>query len=209
MRKLLILTIAVLLILSSANDAVKASDDNEEYKTLPFVKLPKEIIAILKHEVRLRDSGKEITEEYLGNCIKEKTQIFIEIYCEDLNWPYYLGLLGGDPQYIYFVSHGASVENRSLFKIVDGKITQIEDTLRKILTLEKIVQLLNKNFSEKKFTVEKLEMSAQSSYHTRLPKKKGEDIVILSGDQGYEYPEYSYKPIAKARLNGHTFELIE
>jgi hypothetical protein len=209
MRRLLILAIIALSILPSSNDAVKASDENEEYKSLPYVELPKDVLTILKKGLWGSIPDKELNKEHLGTCVKQKTPIYIEVFCENFNWPYYFGLLEGDPKHIYFIPEGASVENRYLYKITDGKITLVEDTLRKILTLEKIAELLNKNFPEKKFTIEKLEMSAQSSYHTRLPKKKGEDIVILSGDQGYEYPEYSFKPIAKARWNGKTFELIE
>ena len=209
MRKLLILTITALFILSSENNAVKAFDDsgNEEYKTLPNIQLPKEIIAILKREIPIRDSGKETSEEFFENCVKQKTQILIEIYCEDVVSPSYISLLEGNPKYIYYIHDGASVENRDLFKIVDGKITKTEDPFLKLLTSEKIVALTNKRFPNLDLTTEKLDMSAHSHYRTRLPRKRGEPITILSGEHGDDI--HSYKPIAKAHWNGKTFELIE
>jgi hypothetical protein len=161
--------------------------------------------ALIQDNFMNRDSGKKIDLSFLKSCIKEKTETYLQFYCNDLLYPYHVALLEGE--YIYIVADGVSVENRALFKVSGKKIITLEDNLPKLLSYKKVVLLLNEKFPNLKMNESRLKAIAHSHYRTKVPTG-GEPFVIYPGELGEENQSYAEKPIGKVAWTGNEFKLL-
>jgi hypothetical protein len=172
----------------------------------PKVKLPKPILnALLGFRLLTRDSGKEVTEEFLSECVREHTDSYFKIECGDVLWAYNTAFIGD--QHIMIVADGASVENRIFYKLNGDEVTKVDDKFNEMFTVEKIVELVKKKFDGADVSVESLSRAAHSKYRTTLPKKSNQPITIRSGYYGLG--EFGNKEIAKLAIRNGELTIIE
>jgi len=164
--------------------------------------------AVLQSNLMSRDSGAEVTAEFINDCVKERLATYIEFFCDDLHFPFFAKFFKGQASdYIYLVEEGFSVENRAFFRINGETVIKKADPISALITHEQVARWLNRKFLTEKYTAKKLEQIAHSHYRTLLPKVDGEPVTILSGELAN--PEHAYKPIGQIRWNGHQFELVD
>ena len=162
--------------------------------------------ALIQSRIMSRDSGQKIDFTFVSNCIKEKTETYLQFYCEDLLWPHHAILMKGG--YIYLVEDGDSVENRALFKLSGKKAVTIKDNLPTLLTYKKVTMLLNEKFPKLNMTEARLKAIAHSHYRTKVPRGIDQTFMIYPGELGEENQSYTEKPIGKAAWTGRKFKLL-
>ena len=200
MKSLLITFVFTFLATSIAVGETKPAEN----KILTY--LNEITLGMVKSGIMSRDSGKKIDLPFVKNCVKEQTETYLQFDCDDLLWPHHAVLLEG--AFIYLLEDGASVENRALFKVTNGKLIQKTDNLPNLLTPQKVTSLLNNRFPNLKMTESRLKKIAHSHYRTRLPKGSEQSFLIFPGELGKENEKLHMVPICKAIWNGQKFELV-
>ncbi len=145
--------------------------------------IPDSIIDVLiANQIVGRDSGKNVTREFLSGCIKVQNDRQYLLECDDVLFPYHIVIYvdGNSMARVFLViEDGASVENRWVYKAHDGKFVDIKEAVWPNITDEEISQLLIKATSNKKYSPGFIRSSVHSSYRVSL--NKDNTIKVHSG----------------------------
>jgi hypothetical protein len=203
-------------ILKSQEESVKAAneikrqaieDSRKAEDNRPEVNIPNIFVtALMKTRIMTRDSGEALTESFIRKCVNEHTSVYVKFACNDIVFDYNAFLVSANDNIIIITEDGASVENRLLVKVNGDSVEVLDVDFEKLITQEKMAELINKKFNVKKYTGEFIRNVAHSHFRLIIPKESGQNIVVTSGELGYGN-DHGYKPVAELVWENGQFVL--
>ena len=169
----------------------------------------KEIIIniILNNNIIVRDSGEQLSREFLIQCVHAKGNNQFVIDCNDIVFKHYITFFKDykNRKVILITEDGASVENRWVFVEDNNKLFHISETLWPEINLTTLSKLLINKTGDKKYTEEYISRFCQSPYRIKHPSKRKPNVDVLSG-----IPDSSEGlKLGEIHWNGKTFNFIE
>lgn len=163
------------------------------------------IDVFLQNNIINRDSGSDVTREFLEHCLRRGMQSDYILECDDVLFPYYISFFEHDDKnsYIIFITqHGASLENRWVFEIQDAQYIDITEKAWPILTEKMISDLMILKTGNEQYSERYLFSSAHSIY--RLLHTHSNTLIVYSG-----IPDESYgTELGYIEWNGHEFNFF-
>ena len=163
------------------------------------------IDVLLANNIIGRDSGNEVTREYLSSCLKNPSQSRYIIECDDVLFKHNISffmLADNDLPVIVITEDGASVENRWVYEVRDNEYIDIKSKVWPNITNKMISELLMQQTGDKKYTESYVLSVAHSSY--RVSHTSVDALIVNSG-----IPDKSWGiKLGKIKWNGHDFKFI-
>ena len=129
--------------------------------------VPKDVVEVLfEKNIIGRDSGKEVTKEFLSSCIKSQNTNRYKIECDDVLFVHFISFFetNDKTKIILITEDGASVENRWVFRIQENKYIDIKNKTWPNITDAELSKLLIQQTGNKKYTPAFVSSVAHSSY---------------------------------------------
>ena len=151
-----------------------------------------------------RDSGQDVSEEFIANCTRGAGPKLFVLECDDIIFKHNIGVYeskGNDDEYVMLIIiDGASVENRIVFKVAGETLLDITSTAWPKINDIEISQDLVDASKNSKYSKTYIEQAAHSSYRTKL--FPGNRIELSSG-----IPDETFGTFVKTlSWNGLKFE---
>jgi hypothetical protein len=159
---------------------------------------------LLKENIIVRDSGDEVTKEFLLSCLSSKNPSQFEIKCDDVLFTHHVSYFENrkGSNIALITEDGASVENRWVFEVQGDNYVDIKDKVWPNITDKIISNLLMTQTGDKKYTAEYVTSVAHSNY--RLSYTKSNSLVVHSG-----IPDNSFGiELGTIEWNGNQFEFL-
>ncbi len=163
---------------------------------------PKDVVEVLfEKNIIGRDSGKEVTKEFLSSCIKSQNLNRYKLECDDVLFVHFISFFETDDKIriILITEDGASVENRWVFRVQGNKYVDVKITTWPEITDSEISKLLIQQTNNKKYSPSFVSSVAHSSY--RVQHAVSNLLKVLSG-----IPDETYgTELGVIKWNGNKF----
>ena len=146
------------------------------------------IEVLLEKNIIVRDSGQEVTKDFLYGCIKQQNPARYKLECDDVLFTHYISSFqrsDDNSMIILITQDGASVENRWVFAIRVSEYIDIKNQVWPNITDAMISNLLIQQTGNKKYTSNYVRSVAHSSY--RVLHTRSNVLIVRSGipDESY------------------------
>ncbi len=135
---------------------------------------------LLSQDIIHRDSGLEVTSQFLSDCLKSTSRSRYQLDCEDVLFIHYISFFESEsdsPPIVLITQDGFSVENRWVFEIRENEYINVKDKIWPNITHKMVGDLLIQVTGESKYTEEFVLAVAHSHYRvTHTPN----DVLIVS-----------------------------
>ena len=151
-----------------------------------------------------RDSGEEVTRDFISSCIKTASSSHLILQCDDVLFTHYISFFERNDisEIVLITQDGASVENRWVFAEHDGKYKDITGYAWPEISRATVADLLRKVTGSEKYSAEYVVSVAHSSY--RVQYAPAGLIKVTSG-----IPDKSWGvKIGEIRWTGEKFQFV-
>jgi len=163
------------------------------------------IDVLLENNIIRRDSGQEITREYLAGCLKTSSQSRYIIECDDVNFKYYISCFirsENNLPIVLITEDGASVENRWVYEVRGNEYIDIKNKIWPNITGKMVSDLLIQQTGDDEYTERYVLSVAHSSY--RVSHSSTDVLIVYSG-----IPDKSWKTkLGELKWDGHEFKFF-
>lgn len=160
---------------------------------------------LLKSGIIGRDSGGEVSSEFLYSCLSSREANLYVLECEDVLFPHYISYFskdGNEKRIVLIIQEGASVENRWVYDVSGPRPNDIKEKVWPIISPEEISELMIRNTKNEKYTPRYIRSVAHSNYRTSYT---GKNILTISSG----VPDESYgTKIGLIKWNGRKFIFV-
>ena len=164
---------------------------------------PEDVLKLLiESRIFGRDSGQEVTKEFLNSCLEPKDSSHYLVQCDDILFTHHVSFFESKEnkeRVVLVIADGDSVENRWVYERREGKYALVTADLWPIITDKMVSDLLILHTGEKKYTERYVASVAHSSYRTI-------QVATNRFDVGSGIPDNNYKlELGTIEWNGAAF----
>ena len=151
-----------------------------------------------------RDSGEEVSRDFIGGCIKAVSSSHLILQCDDVLFTHYISFYerSGKSEIVLVTEDGASVENRWVFAGHSGEFKDITSYAWPKISKTTIGKLLREKTGDEKYSEEYVASVAHSSYRVQYSPTGSIDVASGMPDKSWGVK------IGEIQWNGEVFQFV-